>query len=170
MRIRTLFAGASIAALLAALPAAAAGHAELESSDPQSGENLDAAPTEVTLTFSGELDPDSSSFTVVDADGHEVGSGEVDLTVADRNVMTGAVTITDPGVYTVGYTSLALDGDRVSGTFSFGYDADEAIPEPTAEEAPDTALPRPTTPPPALAGWLLLAAAGAIAVRRLALR
>jgi methionine-rich copper-binding protein CopC len=167
--MRSLLASVSIAALLAALPAVAAAHAELESSTPEAGENLDTAPTEVTLTFDDELNPDGSSFSVVDADGHEVGSGEVDLTVADRNVMTGDVTISDPGIYTVEYTVVGDDGHSVSGTISFGYDADETIPEPT-EEAPNTALTRPSLPLLPLVGWLLLAVAGVVGVRRLALR
>jgi methionine-rich copper-binding protein CopC len=169
MKMRTLLAGASIAALLAALPAVAAAHAELESSDPAAGENLDTAPTEVTLTFSEELDPDGSSFTVTDADGHEVGSGEVDLTVADRNVMAGDVTISDPGVYTVEYSVVAADGHESGGTISFGYNADEAIPESTSAEPPNTALAGPGMPMAAL-GWLLVALAAVIGVRRLALR
>jgi methionine-rich copper-binding protein CopC len=170
MRIRSILAGVSIAALLAAMPAVAAAHAELESSTPAAGENLDTAPTEVTLTFSEELDPDGSSFTVVDADGHEVGSGEVDLTVADRNVMAGDLTITDPGLFTIEYTVVAADGHESGGTLSFGYSADETIPQSTTEEPPDTALPRPSLPLAPLVGWLLVALAGVIGVGRVALR
>ena len=170
MRIRSLLVGASLAALIAAVPGAAAAHVELQSSTPAAGENLDTAPTEVTLTFDDELDPDESSFTVVDADGNEVGSGEVDLTVADRNVMAGEVTITDPGVYTVEYFVVGDDGHEVTSTFSFGYDADEPIPETTADEPPSTALPRPTTPLATLIGSLLVVLAGVIGVSRLALR
>jgi methionine-rich copper-binding protein CopC len=169
MRIRAVLAGISIAALLVAVPAVAAAHAELESSTPAAGENLDTAPTEVTLTFDDELDPDGSTFTVVDADGQEVGSGEVDLTVADRNVLAGEVTITDPGVYTVEYTVVGDDGHAVSGTISFGYDADVAIPEPT-EQAPNTALPSPSLPLTPLVGWLLVVLVGVIGVRRFTLR
>jgi methionine-rich copper-binding protein CopC len=169
MRLRSLLAAVSIAALLAAVPGVAAAHAELESSTPAAGENVDTAPTEVTLTFGDELDPDGSSFTLVDADGHEVGSGEVDLTVADRNVLAGEVTITEPGVYTVEYTVVGHDGHEVSGTISFGYNADEAIPRPT-EEAPNTAVPGRSLPLAALAGWLLAALAGVVGIRRFALR
>jgi copper resistance protein C len=167
MRFRPVLAGISIAALLAAVPGIAAAHAELDSSTPAAGENLDSAPTEVTLTFDDELDPDGSSFTVVDSDGLEVGIGEVDLTVADRNVLAGEVTITDAGVYTVEYTVVGDDGHEVSGTISFGYNADEAIPEP---EAPNTALPTPSLPLAPLVGWLLIALAGVIGACRLALR
>jgi methionine-rich copper-binding protein CopC len=169
---RTLIAAAATLALLA-VPAAAAAHVELVSSTPAAGDNLDTTPTEVTVTFDDELDPDRSGFTVTDAGGNEVGNGEVDLTVADRNVLTGAVTITDPGVYTVTYTVAGLDGHEVEGTLSFGYNADEEIPGPTGgeeHEGPDTALPAPELPLTAVGGALLLGLAAALAVRRLALR
>jgi methionine-rich copper-binding protein CopC len=167
---RILTAVVATAALLG-LPAVTLGHVELTDSSPAAGENLDTAPSEVTVTFDDELDPDHSSFTVIDADGNEVGSGEVDLTVADRNVLTGSVTITDPGVYTVSYRVAGIDGHPIEGTFSFGYNANEEIPEPTGgEEHPDTALPRPELPLVRIAGWLLIALAALLGARRAAVR
>jgi methionine-rich copper-binding protein CopC len=165
-----LLAAAAVAAFVAALPAAALAHAELESSTPAAGANLDTAPTTVILTFSEGLQPEGSSFTVKDADAHEVGGGEVDLNVADRNVMTGDVTITDPGVYSVTYSVVAEDGHASGGTFSFGYQATESIPGSTTHEDPDTAMARPSTPIFVLVGWLLVALAGVVGFRRLALR
>ena len=118
-----------VAVAVAALPAVALAHAELVSSDPEAGANLNTAPTEVTLTFDDELDPDGSGFTVTDHHGDEVGTGELDLDVADRNVVRGAVSISEPGVYTVEWAILGLDGHEISGSFSFGYQSDEEIPE-----------------------------------------
>jgi methionine-rich copper-binding protein CopC len=164
-------AAATLAVLIA--PAVVAAHVELVSSTPAAGANLDSAPTEVTVTFDDELDPDFSSFTVTDADGDEVGGGEVDLMVADRNVLSGAVTITDPGVYAVTYAVTGIDGHEIDGNFSFGFNADEEIPEPTGveeHEGPDTALPRPDALLATLGGALLLVMAVAMAVRRKALR
>ena len=169
---RILTAAATIAALLA-VPAAVLGHVELVSSLPAVGENLDTAPTEVSVTFDDELDPDLSGFSVTDADGTEVGSGEVDLTVAGRNVLTGTVTITDPGIYTVSYSVVGIDGHPIEGTFSFGYNADEQIPPPTGgeeEENPDTALPRPPLPLTSILGAVLLVVGGVLGARRLAAR
>ena len=165
---RILTAAAVVAALLA-MPTGVLGHVELVSTTPASGDNLDAPPTEVTVTFDDELDPDVSSFTVTDADGNDVGEGGVDLTVADRNVLTGGVAITDPGVYTVSYTVAGIDGHGIAGTFSFGYNAGDEIPEPTGgdDENPDTALPRAPLPLLAIVGGLLLAAGGLLGTRRL---
>jgi methionine-rich copper-binding protein CopC len=149
-----------------AVPPAVMGHVELVSSTPEAGANLDTAPTEVTITFDDELDPDLSSFTVTDSDGGNVGNGQVDLTVADRNVMTGAVSITDPGVYTVGYTVAGVDGHVLGGAFSFGFNAGQQIPKPSGGEHPDTAMPAPAPPLAQLAGVLLLGLAVLISDRR----
>jgi len=166
---RILGTSATLIALLA-MPATALGHVELVSSSPAAGEDVDVAPTEVILTFDDELDPATSSFTVTDPDHNVVGTGEVNLTVADRNVLTGSVTIIDPGVYTVGYAVAGIDGHQIGGAFSFGYNADEAIPEPTDEEHPDTAMPRPELPLTAAAGGLLLGLGVLVGARRLAAR
>ena len=168
---------ARAAALAIALTLASAGltsaHVELTASTPEAGENLDTAPTEVTLTFDGELDSEASTFTVNDADGHEVGTGSVDLTVADRNVLIGEVTITEPGVYTVAYSVLGADGHEVEGQFSFGFATDEEIPEGEGHEdnhQPDTAMAAGDADGPALLGAVLLLAAGLLTIRRRALR
>lgn len=169
-RARRLLVAASLAAALGALPAIAVAHVELVSSDPEAGANLDTAPTEVTLTFDGELDPDGTGFTVHDHHGDEVGSGELDLDVADRNVVHGAVTIAEPGVYTVEWTVLGTDGHEITGSFSFGYATDEEIPGGETgghgHENPDTALPAAGVVPATAVGLVLLLVAGLLAVRR----
>ena len=105
--------------------------------------------------------------------GNEVGSGEVDLTVADRNVMRGDVTVSDPGIYTVSYIVAGVDGHEIEGTFSFGYNTDATIPEPTGgehDEGPDTALPYGQPSPLPVVGALLIGLAALLGVRRLGLR
>ena len=139
-----------LAIALLALPAVASAHAELVSSDPADGAVLDAPPSEVVLTFEGEV-TDESGFTVSDADGAEVGTGELDLDVAERNVLRGAVTITEPGTYTVDWTGVAEDGHPETGSYTFTY-------EPVDDgESPDTALPLASAPGPLpVVGGLLL--------------
>jgi methionine-rich copper-binding protein CopC len=160
MRIRRalLLASVGLAVSGLAIPSAALAHTELVSTSPKAGAHLEDAPAEVTLTFDDELDPDGSSFTVTDADGEEVGTGEVDLTVADRNVLSGAVTISEPGVYGVEWTATTLDGHEESGTFSFGYATGAAIPAPSGDEheQSDTAMVQPATPAWSAIGWLLI--------------
>jgi methionine-rich copper-binding protein CopC len=156
------------AAVLTALgTTAVVAHIEVVSSSPAAGANLSSPPAEVTITFDDELEP-GSSFTVTGGGSAEVGTGEVDLTVADRNVMTGPVTITEPGIYTVIYTAAGMDGHEVAGIFSFGYLATATIPVPTGDEGPDTAM-AVTSRNPALLllGVLFVAAAALILLRRI---
>ena len=175
MRSR-IMVSAAFAAVLLAVPALATAHAPLTGSSPKAGDNLDTAPTNVTLTFKSELDPDGSSFTVSDPGGTKIATGSVDLTVADRNVMTADVSIATPGVYTVSYVSKSIDGAVLNGTFSFGYKTDASIPAATGgddddDHAPDTAIdaPAPLAPLAAI-GLLLVLGAVTLAARRIALR
>jgi methionine-rich copper-binding protein CopC len=157
--------------LMAAWASTVGAHVELISSSPVAGANLSTIPTEVTITFDDELDPDSSHFEVTDSASVQVGSGEVDLTVADRNVMTGPVTITAPGVCTVSYAVAGIGGHVLNGTFSFGYQATSAIPGSTGGEGADTAMaPRGGPSVLLLLGWILLISSGVIAARRIRAR
>jgi copper resistance protein C len=159
MRLKRLARAGAVAGLvgLAAMtPPAVLGHAELESSTPRSGATLATAPTEVALVFGGELVPDGSGFTVTDDDGRTVGSGELDLAVAERSELRGPVTITRHGTFTVAWTSVAADGHRETGAFTFTY----------GTPAPDTAASAPTGAPTGTVGSLLLLIAAAMLVRR----
>jgi MYXO-CTERM domain-containing protein len=147
------------AVALFAAPTTALGHVSLVSSAPRAGQDLTTAPTLVTLTFDGELDPLESGFAVRGPQGGEVGVGTVDLQVADRNVLSGSVGITQPGIYTVEWAVVGTDGHEITGSFSFGYATDQEVPSTTARPA----TPRSPLPP---LGIALLALAGLIAVRR----
>lgn len=174
--VRPLAVAGVLAASLA-LPSVAWAHAQPVSSDPAAGESLDEAPTEVTVTFDGELEPESG-FTVTDADGHEVGTGELDLDVAERNVLHGAVTITEPGVYTVTFTAISEDGHAEEGSFAFGFQATVTDAEHGEDddhddegEPPDTAMASAAPASPLVVlGLLLLSGSAATAQCRLARR
>jgi len=148
-----------LAGTLALLPSLALAHTELTASDPVDGSTITDAPDEVVLTFAGELD-DSATFTVLGPDGEEVGSGELDLEVADRNILRGAVEVATTGAYTVAWSVIGDDGHEVEGEVAFTYDPEgEAF-------TPDTALPVGTGSPTALVGVLLIGLAVTIPVRR----
>lgn len=141
MRLRFVLGVAMSLSLLLGLPALAAAHTDLTESSPADGAQLDVPPTEVVLTFESEIS-DDSSFTVTDADGKEVGSGELDLEAADRNVLHGEVSITEDGMYTVAYTIVGDDGDPIEGevTFTVGEAGAGATPPDTAVPAPGLGL------------------------------
>jgi len=167
--LRRAVAATAAALAMASISSVAAAHVELVSSSPEPGANLQAAPARVTLTFDGELDPTRSSFTVSDHHGEEVGSGAVDLGIADRNVMTGPLSISEPGVYTVEWSVLGVDGHEISGSFSFGYASDDQSPggaPSNGHDSPDTALRRALADTRTVTGLLLVALAGLISFRR----
>lgn len=148
-----------LAVAATALPDLALGHAEFVSSAPADDEVVTEPPTDVVITFEGELQPEGSGFRVA-GPGGEVGSGSVDLEVAERNVLRGAVSISQAGIYTVKWTVVAEDGDQQIGDFSFTV-GDRAVPETNLAvsfEPMRLAL--------MLAGAALLFAAGTIATRR----
>lgn len=172
MRLNRLAVAWAAAIALVAMPAGVAAHADLESSTPEPGANLESAPTEVALTFSGELDP-ASGFVVTDGGGAAVGEGELDLDVADRNVLRGPVDITEPGTYTVAWTAVSADGHAEEGTFEFGFQADASAAATGGDRgddaagSPDTAMPvRTSSGESSVLGVLLLATAIAVALGR----
>ena len=105
--------------LILAAPAGAAAHTDLVESSPADGAQLDEPPTEVVLTFESELS-DDAIFTVTDAEGNVVGSGTLDLDIADRNVIRGDVSIAQDGVFRVAYSFVGEDGDPIEGEVTFG--------------------------------------------------
>ena len=153
---RPILALSACLGLLLMLAAPVAAHAELVTSSPADGAQLDAVPAEAVLTFSAELDPQGSGFTVSDPDGDEVGSGTVDLQVADRNVLRGSIAGTARGTYTISWTAVAADGHEETGTLHFSVGGAGLA---------DTSMPAGSVPT-ARIGWILLAAACAGLVAR----
>ena len=162
MRLRHPVAAAAALVITLIFPAAAAAHVHLVAATPADGANVDEPPTEVVITFDGELDPDRSEFIVSDASGAAVGTGKVDLDVADRNVLRADVEISEPGVYVVSWTAAGTDGHEVTGEIRFGYAADVVA---APDEQPNTAVSSPSAASAALvAGVAALLVAGAAAL------
>jgi methionine-rich copper-binding protein CopC len=158
---------AALAALLL-LPAIALAHAELTQTMPADGAELETPPAEVVLVFDSEIRADGSGFVITGPGGAEAGAGSLDLQVAARNELRGAVTASEPGEYVVAWTAVALDGHADDGTFRFTV----LDPDPTdadAGEPPDTAVPATAAPgaaATALIGLVVVTLAIALLVRR----
>ena len=113
----------AVTACAAALPAAAAAHAVLESSDPASGASPAESPKRVVLTFSEAADPKLSLITIVDAEGRPVPDvTEPQAVSGDRESLEVTLgTPLDGGVYTVNWRAVSsVDGHVESGAFAFG--------------------------------------------------
>ena len=127
--------GLALAAVLAAVPVAVSAHTELAASDPADGAVLDEPPAGVVLTFDGEIG-EGATFVVTGPTGEEVGTGELDLDVADRNAVRGDVSVAEAGTYLVAYTVAGLDGHEITGELTFAYEPEGAVSPNTAIDAP----------------------------------
>nr|WP_189929276.1 copper resistance protein CopC [Streptomyces sulfonofaciens] len=128
-----LCALACAAALLAAAAPAGA-HAALTGSDPRQGAVVQAAPTQVSLTFSEEVSIAAGGLRVLDPAGGSATAGTV--------VHTGGDTYRVPlrtglphGTYTVAYQVISADSHPVSGAYTFSVGA----PSKTSVSLPDRA-------------------------------
>src|SRR5688500_3493011 len=109
--------GAAVAALsLVLCGAPAAAHAELISVSPADGEVLDAAPTEVVLTFSEPVSVTGGSVRVLDDDAEDVSTG----TTLENETITAALadSLAD-GTYTVVFEVISVDSHRIGGASVF---------------------------------------------------
>lgn len=159
MRFRFLLGAVMALGLMLAVPLSAQAHTDLTDASPADGEQLEEPPTEVVLTFEAEIG-EASTFTVTDADGNEVGRGELDLDVADRNVLRGDVAISADGTYAIAYSIIGEDGDPIEGKLSFTV----------GDNAPQVTSPNTATVPPAIINPTLFGVALVFAALVLAAR
>ncbi|MCZ0708556.1 copper resistance protein CopC [Microbacterium paraoxydans] len=142
--VRRFAAGAVLAAVaILATAAPATAHDQLLESDPGDGEHLDAAPSSVTMTFSGELLvlDESTAGTVVlvvDAEGEDWATGEVE--VRGRNVTAALRTDMPDGGYQVRWQVVSEDGHPIAGVIPFAVG--DAVPlESTQNPEPTSSAP-----------------------------
>ena len=143
MRRALLLAGL-IALGVVALAPGASGHALLESSSPEDGELLEAAPGEILLSFSEPLDLGLSSVTVVDGSGSEVETAGLERVGSEREVRVGLPQDLGDGVYSVSWRVLSrVDGHITAGAFTFGVGVDASEVTPAGDGA-EVEYPSPT--------------------------
>ncbi|MGY1807776.1 FixH family protein [Blastococcus sp. SYSU D00669] len=118
-----LVGGWLVAGVVLAGPAAA--HAELVSTTPESGAELDAAPEEVTLTFTEGVSVGAGYARVLDADNARVDTGEP--TVSGDVVTVPLRGDLPDGGYLVTYRVISADSHPISGAFSFVVGEGELI-------------------------------------------
>lgn len=119
--------------LMVAQPASA--HTEFVRSDPTAGATLASAPQQVTIFFSGLLDIDGSSITVVDASGATVSQGATTLSPTDQKALVVSLKSgLGNGTYTVNWTAKSEDGHPSSDSFAFTVGAvTQAVPSATTQ-------------------------------------
>jgi len=105
---------ASLAVLAA--PTAALAHAHLDHAVPAVGSTVAAAPQEVTLFFTQNLEPAFSSVAVTDTSGASVTDGKAQIAGNSMHVALKAV---GPGTYTVHWHAVSVDTHKTQGDFTF---------------------------------------------------
>jgi methionine-rich copper-binding protein CopC len=114
MRTPTIIVSLTSLLLLAGVPAYA--HALLHRADPRVGSTVKAAPREVSLSFSQDLEAAFSTVQVTDASGQRVDEGKPTI---EGNVMRVQLRAISPGTYRVEWHVLSVDTHTTEGRFSF---------------------------------------------------
>lgn len=116
--MRTLSFAACVLLMFAAPATQARAHAFLDRAEPRVGSSVGAAPRQVTLWFTQNLEPAFSGAEVRDASGARVDQG-AHVDAGNRAVMRVSLRPLRPGSYKVHWRVLSVDTHTTEGTFSF---------------------------------------------------
>ncbi len=104
------------AIVIAGLGGPAFAHAFLQHASPAAGDTLAAAPTQITLPFTEQLEPSLSGASLTDANGR-------DMSVAPAKVEGTTIILKPkplaPGDYHVAWHAVSIDAHRTEGNYSF---------------------------------------------------
>jgi methionine-rich copper-binding protein CopC len=114
--VRRARLGAVVSALLLLASGAASAHALLDRAEPRVGSIVAAAPREVELSFTENLEPAFSTIEVTDSSGHRVDEGKPSVA---GNVMRVHLRALAPGTYRVRWHVVSVDTHVTEGSFSF---------------------------------------------------
>src|SRR5437867_1608406 len=111
-------------ALAAVLSLAGAGtalaHADLVSADPAAGVAVKTAPTEISITFTEEVEPKFSTIQVLDAAGQRVDDGKVHTATDNTKLLSIRLKPLAPGTYRViWHATAADDSHKTKGSYEF---------------------------------------------------
>lgn len=108
-----------LALVLASTPAVVSAHALLARSQPAQRATLSQAPSQVRLWFSETLEPAFCSVDVIGADGKRVSERPARVSPQDAKLLELELPKLSPGVYTVQYSVVSIDGHAVKAAFRF---------------------------------------------------
>jgi methionine-rich copper-binding protein CopC len=113
MRLRI----ATASALFLGLATTAAGaHAFLDHANPLVGSTVSAAPHEVSLSFTQNLEPSFSTVEVTGPTGARIDTGKSQIS---GNTMRVGLKPAGPGTYHVHWHALSVDTHTTQGSFTF---------------------------------------------------
>jgi methionine-rich copper-binding protein CopC len=94
-------------------------HAFLDHADPRVGSTVRAAPAEVRLWFTQEIEPAFSSVQVSNAAGERVDKSDAHVDRADRTLLQVSIPTLPPGDYKVTWRVVSVDTHVTQGDFTF---------------------------------------------------
>jgi len=109
---------AALALAFAAAAASAWAHAHLQRSVPAAGSTLAAAPSEIRLWFTQDIEPGLSGIEVLNSAGKRVDKNDAGLG-DDRKQLKIALGTIEPGAYQVRWHAVSVDTHRTEGDFGF---------------------------------------------------
>jgi copper resistance protein C len=113
--MRTLIAVIALFIVTLGSPAAQA-HAFLDHASPSVGSTVAAAPHELTLSFTQNLEPAFSTVEVTGPSGGRVDQGKAQIS---GNTMRVGIKAAGPGTYHVHWHALSVDTHKTQGSFTF---------------------------------------------------
>jgi len=105
--------------LAAVLCAHAHAHTFLDHAEPRVGAVLPAAPAQLKLWFTQEIEPAFSSVKVLDATGRRVDKADIQVDPAHRVLMRVSLQPLGPGDYEVVWRAVSTDTHVSKGDFAF---------------------------------------------------
>jgi len=111
-------------ALAAVLSLAGAGtalaHADLASADPAAGASVKTAPTEISITFTEEVEPKFSTIQVLDVGGTHFDDGKAHTAPDNAKLLSVGLKALAPGTYKViWHATAADDSHKTKGSYEF---------------------------------------------------
>jgi copper transport protein len=126
------------AAVLLLLPGSALAHAQLVSSSPERGAQLERAPERVVFRFSEAVEISFGSLRVFDARGREVQSGSAEHPAGRSDAVSVELESSLPdGSYTATYRVISADSHPVSGGYVFSVGQGGPQPQATVADLID---------------------------------
>ena len=107
------------AALLGTGARVASTHAFPERADPRVGAVVRGAPPVVRIWFDGELEPAFCQVVVTDGSGRRIDQRDARVDAANRRLLQVSVPALEPGIYSVHWAVLSIDGHRTTGDYRF---------------------------------------------------
>ncbi len=100
-------------------PLAAWAHAFLDHAQPKVGASVDAAPAEVKIWFTEEIEPDFSTIQVLDSTGKQVDKKDFHRDAADKKLGIISLPALPAGTYKVVWQVVSTDTHKTNGDFTF---------------------------------------------------